>query len=505
MRLSTLILLSIVCNVYAMEKPVTSNGSRDILSSTSGNISVIVNNNLGDSTVGRFTIGTAEGTPLMFGHGSDPWSSFVRAEVDGESFVQHCCGGEGGGGERIGAPVDVNYMTLVTAPVFNMDGSISTSYLAGEVVITQIVTPGTIAGQDLVSIEYEVEVPASRTAHDVRLLLEIDTQIGENDAAPIATSFGYTGLETCFEAPVPNTWTAFEEGPDQGDSLLVGCGILNGSGAVAPDRFAIGSWPSFSYESFFDYECSGSEYGDSAVLLWWDLGTLNSGDAPTLVRTYYGTCTHTSSPGELNVAWTGTSSLWCGPNGYEPNPIDVNVLVTNTGEEACTGVSVFMPTVDCLYPVAGNLFSIGELAPGATASVSIPLVYICDQCDIDIEYTIIVSSDDCPSNELATSLYVPCCNVAAAEEHPLEFALGQNYPNPFNPTTTIDFSLAETGIAHLAVYNMSGQRVAVLVDGMTESGHHSVSFDATTLCSGVYFYTLQAGDQLATKKLVLMK
>ncbi len=107
--------------------------------------------------------------------------------------------------------------------------------------------------------------------------------------------------------------------------------------------------------------------------------------------------------------------------------------------------------------------------------------------------------------EGAYLLSVQCPQVAAAVEQPEEFALAQNYPNPFNPTTTIDFSLAETGIAHLAVYNMSGQRVAILVNGLMESGAHSVNFNASSLASGVYFYTLQAGDQLATKKLVLMK
>jgi hypothetical protein len=100
----------------------------------------------------------------------------------------------------------------------------------------------------------------------------------------------------------------------------------------------------------------------------------------------------------------------------------------------------------------------------------------------------------------------PCGGgVAEADELPGTFALGQNYPNPFNPTTQIDFNLPETSISSLRVYNSLGFQVANLADGLMQSGAHSVTFDATGLSSGVYYYILQNGDQLLTNKLLLLK
>ncbi|MCB9391452.1 MAG: T9SS type A sorting domain-containing protein [Calditrichaeota bacterium] len=86
-----------------------------------------------------------------------------------------------------------------------------------------------------------------------------------------------------------------------------------------------------------------------------------------------------------------------------------------------------------------------------------------------------------------------------------EFALHQNYPNPFNPQTTISFDLPERSVANLRVINALGQEVASLVNGTLEAGRHSISFDATNLPSGLYFYQLRAGDFSELRKMVLMK
>ncbi|HTY00898.1 MAG TPA: T9SS type A sorting domain-containing protein [Bacteroidota bacterium] len=95
--------------------------------------------------------------------------------------------------------------------------------------------------------------------------------------------------------------------------------------------------------------------------------------------------------------------------------------------------------------------------------------------------------------------------VPTQSTSPASFALSQNYPNPFNPVTTIEFSLAKAGAASLKVYDILGREIATLVDGVQTAGQHSVTFNATNLASGVYFYTLQAGANSLTKKLLLMK
>jgi hypothetical protein len=88
---------------------------------------------------------------------------------------------------------------------------------------------------------------------------------------------------------------------------------------------------------------------------------------------------------------------------------------------------------------------------------------------------------------------------------PQQFSLVQNYPNPFNPVTTIRYGLPHRSDVKLTVYNTVGQTVTTLVQESQEAGYHEVKFDASNLASGVYFYRLQAGTFVATKKLLLMK
>jgi photosystem II stability/assembly factor-like uncharacterized protein len=85
------------------------------------------------------------------------------------------------------------------------------------------------------------------------------------------------------------------------------------------------------------------------------------------------------------------------------------------------------------------------------------------------------------------------------------FSLDQNYPNPFNPSTTIKYELSRTSHVNMSVYDMLGRQVSVLVKERKDAGVHEVRFDGVGLASGVYFYKLQAGDFVQTRKLVLMK
>ena len=88
---------------------------------------------------------------------------------------------------------------------------------------------------------------------------------------------------------------------------------------------------------------------------------------------------------------------------------------------------------------------------------------------------------------------------------PTKFDLTQNYPNPFNPTTKIDFSIPSNGAVKLAVYDMSGKEVKVLVNDTRNAGYYTVQFDASGLSSGTYFYRISAGSYSAVKKMVLIK
>ena len=86
-----------------------------------------------------------------------------------------------------------------------------------------------------------------------------------------------------------------------------------------------------------------------------------------------------------------------------------------------------------------------------------------------------------------------------------QFNLNQNYPNPFNPTTNISFEINRTSNVKISVFDMLGNMVEVLTDRQYNIGHHTVQFDGTKLSSGVYFYQLGNGNNIATKKMILMK
>jgi hypothetical protein len=88
---------------------------------------------------------------------------------------------------------------------------------------------------------------------------------------------------------------------------------------------------------------------------------------------------------------------------------------------------------------------------------------------------------------------------------PTEFAIYQNYPNPFNPSTKIKYGVPENGNVKLSVYNLVGEEVSVLVDELVEAGFYEVSFNASSLPSGTYFYKLQAGNNIETRKMILLR
>jgi len=99
--------------------------------------------------------------------------------------------------------------------------------------------------------------------------------------------------------------------------------------------------------------------------------------------------------------------------------------------------------------------------------------------------------------------------------NPTGFELYQNYPNPFNPSTKIKFTIpsmgnpllggARGGLVTLKVYDVLGNEIATLVNEEKPAGNYEVNFEAKGLSSGIYFYELQSGGFIETKKMILMK
>ncbi len=99
-----------------------------------------------------------------------------------------------------------------------------------------------------------------------------------------------------------------------------------------------------------------------------------------------------------------------------------------------------------------------------------------------------------------TSTYLPDLTQV-----PREFILKQNYPNPFNPVTTIEYQLPERADVQLTIYNMLGQKVAVLINAEQNPGSYRITFNAQNLAAGVYIYRLKAGTFVQSRKMILLK
>jgi hypothetical protein len=99
----------------------------------------------------------------------------------------------------------------------------------------------------------------------------------------------------------------------------------------------------------------------------------------------------------------------------------------------------------------------------------------------------------------------PAATAIADLKMPVTYKLEQNYPNPFNPTTTIKFSIPNSGFTELSVFDITGREVSSLVNNNLTAGSYAVEFKAGELASGIYFYRIQSKDFVDTKKFVLLK
>ncbi len=121
--------------------------------------------------------------------------------------------------------------------------------------------------------------------------------------------------------------------------------------------------------------------------------------------------------------------------------------------------------------------------------------------DVTYMYSLVAVDANGQREALETASATPSFGTAVVTE----YALHQNYPNPFNANTSITFDLVEAGHATLTIYNMVGQKVATLTEGLSEAGRHTISFNAGSLPSGIYLYRLEANGFVDQKKMLLLK
>ena len=101
--------------------------------------------------------------------------------------------------------------------------------------------------------------------------------------------------------------------------------------------------------------------------------------------------------------------------------------------------------------------------------------------------------------------YMNITEVYLNEVEQIYFRLFNNYPNPFNPSTTIKYSIPKQGNITLKVFDVLGSEVMTLINNGQQQGIYEIEFDGSELTSGIYFYRLQAGEFVETKKMILLK
>ncbi len=140
---------------------------------------------------------------------------------------------------------------------------------------------------------------------------------------------------------------------------------------------------------------------------------------------------------------------------------------------------------------------------GDIANIDQVRFYVRNPEAVDASKTFIIDKVE-GVDEFDGDIYIP---VGVKEENnlPYEFDLKQNYPNPFNPVTNILYSLQESGVVSLKVFNILGQEVTTLINEFQTAGYHHQNFDASKLVSGVYIYQLRTGSFVSAKKMILIK
>ncbi len=228
---------------------------------------------------------------------------------------------------RMGAPV-MPRPTAVAEPL-------QAVWTQGDLQIQQFLEPVDFATKGAVRIRYVFENKSATTSHEVGVMLFLDTQIGlsGNDRAPIADGGNYSRKVRDFVGTaVPSIWQAYEYEITQPDFPgVIGEGIMEGNGAIRPDRFAICDWFDDAIKlATWDYEIPDTDYSDSVILMWWNPVTV-----PPLGRvefaTLYGSGIFVFRRGDLalgNSAPTAVSIYNC---KYSPESFLIFGMALNTG------------------------------------------------------------------------------------------------------------------------------------------------------------------------------
>ena len=155
------------------------------------------------------------------------------------------------------------------------------------------------------------------------------------------------------------------------------------------------------------------------------------------------------------------------------------------------------PTLSLAFDNSGTLYGLLDNGSGENYLVTIDTS--------SGEASVVGTSSIVPGSMRAIAIYGTTVNVEAETQLPTSYSLEQNYPNPFNPVTNVEFRIKNEGKVKLAVYDLLGREVAVLVNERKPVGRYEVTWDASRMASGIYCYRLMTGSFVGVKKMILLK
>ncbi len=281
-----------------------------------------------------------------------------------------------------------------------------------------------------------------------------------------------------------------------------------------------GEEPCISFETAWQDFVGGTyRQGDANSLYFWS-PTINGGDPKVLLDSSWALW---NPGGGANDVYLGVSRPNLGrsaigdylllvfsgasantdPTNEDSPFFDGYIMVSDDGGDTWTEPEKFTPDGPPL--VDWRHSSIPQILPTNPLDDSIIDVHISVQGDIVAGTSVqgVSTSFTAEYYHFFTQIVI----VSAGEDPVIvnEFNLEQNYPNPFNPGTQINYALAERSNVTIKVYDVLGNEIATLVNTTQEAGAYDVSFDASQLSSGLYIYTLNAGNFTSSKKMMLLK
>jgi VWFA-related protein len=295
----------------------------------------------------------------------DGWSNGLSVEIDGTLYVL----------------ADTDAYAASTVAVGGGGTYATISWTIGDVTLTG--TYDLVASDsgraDTGRFTYTFTNPPGKATHVISLKVGLDTKVGGNDEARLATASGITTTELGFGAtgsggnytyPVPDFWQAFEY-DDPAAPGTVGQGTFVGGGATKPDKFVMGNWSEVSSGANFDYSPTGSTYDDSAVGMWWFDRSLPAGTSKSFV-VLYGLGRVSSGGTDLRMSVAAPGALSPAGSTFTPNPFSVNVTLLNMTGLTLTNLPVTIALPAGLTVAGGGSSTqyVTSLANGDTTLVS---------------------------------------------------------------------------------------------------------------------------------------